>query len=168
MLRVTSKIAAVLAWMVAVVCGLAVQILALFSLGLCWEQDGRPLMFLLVAVSTVLLWVGLILYTAMPQKKFIGLSILTVSGILFLVAAFVIRQYTMPGGTLSVKADGTVGMDSFKLLWRHFSPVLVPILLWLSTLFTHIDRERRDTQEILRTIRSKQKVEPETLDIQHD
>ena len=157
MLRVTSKIAAVLAWMVAVVCGLAVQILALFSLGLCWEQDGRPLMFLLVAAST-----------AMPQKRIIGLSILTVSGILFLVAAFVIRQYTMPSGTLSVKADGTVGMDSFKLLWRHFSPVLVPILLWLSTLFTHIDRERRDTQEILRTIRSKQRVKPETLDIQHD
>ena len=166
MLRIVSKILTVLAWGVALF-STAVQLLTMLAFGQLWEQDGRPLMFVLVLVATLTLWAGFVLRRVRRDKPVLGLFVITLSGVLFIVAAVAVQLYTMPGNIPHInQATGEVAMDWGKLLSRHYLPVLVPVLLWLGFWAKNTYTEKQETQEIMQAIRDKNAGEPETIDLE--
>lgn len=161
MLRVLSKICSVLGWGVAIVGGGLIQLLVLFAFISNWTQEGRPLMFVLALLATLSFWAGIVLRKRFPK---IGWGLLIAGSVLFIVAAIVIRRTILPNGNVTVKANGEVALDELKILWRHYLPVLAPILLGLGELLKHRHADKKEMQDAIKEVRSK-KVALQTLDV---
>ncbi len=85
-----------------------------------------------LVAATVLMAAGAVLFEAVSKRRYIGLLLCAVAGVVFFVYAFSIRD-AYPVRVGSWGQD--VGVSTARMIWRHMSPILVPILMlgaWLS------------------------------------
>ncbi len=78
-----------------------------------------------LALTFVLLWAGVLLYTLLRKMPLIGLIITIVAGIAAVLIALDLGRAFPP----QIGATREVGLSTVKIIYRHISPVLVPVLL---------------------------------------
>lgn len=132
----TTTFCRILLWIVLVlVC--AVQIMTIVSIqinnanAIEGEAYDKVLSIVPLIVAAVLLLGGAVLFEVFPKRGYIGLILCAVAGIIFFIYAFSIRD-AFP---VHIGADGKdTGVTTARMIWRHMSPVFVPILMlvvWL-------------------------------------
>lgn len=129
-MRATSLVCKTLMWIVLV---LSTGFAVLAMIGIWQHNDnvvaaGRPEeVFNLwpLTITLVLLWVGVLLFFLLKKLPVLGLLMTVAAGVAAVIIAFDLAR-AFP---VQVSATGDVGLSTFKMIYRHVSPVLVPVLL---------------------------------------
>ena len=130
-MRATSVTCKVLMWTVLVVCT-AFQVLAMIGIGqnnTAAAEAGKPekiyALWPLIAVMA-LLWGAVLLFTLLHKHPHIGIILAGVAGIAAIVIAFDLMR-AFPSQISA--SGGDTGLSTAKMVYRHMSPILVPILM---------------------------------------
>ena len=93
------------------------------------EENIFQLTPLILAVAIML--AGALLFGIYKKRRYIGLILCTVAAVVFFLLAFEIQR----AYPTSIGADGnTKGITTFRMIYRHMSPVLLPLLMLVSWL----------------------------------
>ena len=154
-MRLLNKLFWVLAWVTEAVGGLFYPLLLLLSSLMVSTNEsnrlidipGFPLVLAALGVAMVAMLCGLILYLKKHRK--LGWFLLIVGAVFFLAAAIGIRICCMPaGGATSLKVTGEFRLTSFKLYFRHGTPVLIPLWVFFAALCRHRMEDRQMYEEV--------------------
>lgn len=158
-MRVLSKIFIILAWIIEVIGGLFFPLLLVFSsLFVNTNENNRlidipgfPPIIIALFVAAVLMLVGLIFY---HRKKRKVAYILMISAAALFVAGLVgISACCMsPSGAVSLKVTGEFRLTALKLISRHATPILIPVLAWLSAVCFNKAEDKQLFNEAIREI----------------
>lgn len=95
------------------------------------EQLDKVFSLVPIGIAAVLLLGGTILFLAYRKRRYLGLILCAVAGVMFFIIAFQIRD-AFP---VWMGSDGRdMGVNTARMIWRHMTPVLVPLLMlayWL-------------------------------------
>ncbi len=136
-MRGAAGIFRILFWIVLVLV-VAIQIVTMVSIQMNNAnaveagQHDKVLSIVPLAAATVLMVAGAVLFEAVSKRRYIGLILCAVAGVVFFLYAFSIRD-AFPVRVGSWGQDA--GVSTARMIWRHMSPVLVPVLMlgaWLS------------------------------------
>lgn len=144
-MEVASVISKIAMWVALVVTG-AFQVLAIFGISMNNQQAvaiDKPekqynLTFLVLCI--VLFVLAVILFTVMKKHRYIGV-------IVAVVAAFMMIGVALDLGrvfTVSIQATGEQGLTTWRMVWRHMSPVLVTVCMISAWLFGRVVDKRRE------------------------
>lgn len=118
-------------WIVLVV-STFFQVLAMFGIGqnnaTALEADKTDKVYALwpLIAVTGLLIAGAILFICLRKRRYIGLIVAAVAGL----AAVLIAFDLMRAFPAQISASGSdTGLNTFKMVYRHMSPALVPLLM---------------------------------------
>lgn len=130
-MRATSLTCKVFMWIVLVV-STFFQVLAMFGIGqnnaTALEADKTDKVYALwpLIAVTGLLIAGAILFICLRKRRYIGLIVAAVAGL----AAVLIAFDLMRAFPAQISASGSdTGLNTFKMVYRHMSPALVPLLM---------------------------------------
>lgn len=136
-MRTASTVAKVIMW-IAVVFYVLLQLAAIVSIQLGNNttviEQGRPeevYNIVPLLVTTVAMLAAVILFTVWKKRRYIGVLIALAAGVASVVIAFDL------GREFPVRVSGydtDPGLTTWKLIWRHFGMVLVPLAMipaWL-------------------------------------
>ncbi|MBR7091731.1 MAG: hypothetical protein IKI50_00915 [Clostridia bacterium] len=104
---------------IALVLILGLQGLTIYSLATT-EYSVVPL-----ACTVALLCAGTVLFYAWPARRYIGVILCAAAAVAFVFIA-VDLYHTFPE---TIQAYGSQGLTVGKTIWRHGSPVLIPLLM---------------------------------------
>ena len=107
------------ALIIALVLILGLQGLVLYSLA-ATEYSILPL-----AGTVALLCAGVVLFYVLPARRYVGIIVCAAAGVAFILIALDLYR-TFPE---TIHAYGTQGLTVGKTIWRHGSPVLIPLLM---------------------------------------
>ncbi|MBR2337895.1 MAG: hypothetical protein IKA63_00325 [Clostridia bacterium] len=128
-----ASISRVLAW-VTLVITTAFQCLAMYGI----YTGNSEFSIFPMAVATVLMAVSVILFFALRQGKTVPFLMAVGAAVLFIVVAVMIKNEF----TVHMGADGTdMGITSWRMVYRHLSPVLVPVFLLAPWVVYRVDRK---------------------------
>ena len=128
-----ARIFRVLAW-IALAVTTAFQVLVIMGI----RQGDSAFNTMPIVVATVLMVVAVVLFCVLPRGKIVPLLMAVAAAVLFVVIAVNIKAVF----TVRLSTDGSdLGITSWRLVYRHLSPVLVPILLFPVWLNYHLDRQ---------------------------
>ncbi len=120
-MQLASRIWCLLAW-IALAFSLCMQTLIAFGM----YTGGSGFSIVPIVVASVLLLVATIATVALPKKKGIGLIVAAAAGVLFIVTAMLVsREFPI----LTNKMDMGWGITAWQFVYRHLSPLLVPLFL---------------------------------------
>ena len=85
------------------------------------QYDYRPL-----AVATVLMVIAVILFRVLPRGKIVPFVLASVMGVLFVVLAI---QMMNVFEVRTLTEGGTEGLTFWRALYRHMSPILIPLCM---------------------------------------
>lgn len=172
-MKFLSKVFLILTWIFEAFFGLFYPILLIFSSlfvktnenNLLIEINGFIFVIIALLLGSISLLIGVILFTKKKSKK--QILIFTITGIsLLLLGAIGISICTMhQSGAISQKITGGDRMNILKLLFRHISPVLVPISMLFSVLFNSEYENKLLLEETKKELLSD-KIE--TISIDHE
>ena len=159
-MRFLYKLFWALAWVTEAVGGIFYPLLLLLaSLTVSTNESNRlidisgfPLVLAALGVATVAMLCGLILY--LKKRRKLGWVLMIVGAVLFLAAAIGIRICCMPAsGATSLKVTGEFRLTSFKLYFRHGTPVLIPLWVFFAALCRHRMEDRQMYEEALADVK---------------
>lgn len=129
-MRAGAVLSKVLMWIVLVLCT-GIQALAIIGIG---SNNSRALeanmpdkvyaLWPLIAV-VVLAWASVLIFTIWKKRSYFGLIVAGVVGIAAIVLAFDLMR-AFPA---QISSTGDVGLSTWKMVYRHMSPVLIPLLM---------------------------------------
>lgn len=120
-MQTASRIWNTLAW-IALIFSLFMQTLVAFGIA----TGGTDFSIVPIVVSSVLLLVATIVTTALPKKKGIPLIAAGVAGMLFIITAILVsKEFPI----LIHEVDMGRGITPWQFVYRHLSPLLVPLFL---------------------------------------
>ena len=115
----------------------AVQIMTIVSMqwnninAIEGEAYDKVLSIVPLVVALLMMLGGAVLFEVFPKRRDSGLILCAVAGIIFFIYAFSIRD----AYPVHIGSDGEdKGITTARMVWRHMSPILVPILMlviWL-------------------------------------
>lgn len=155
-MRFLYKLFWVLAWATEAVGGFFYPLLLLLASLMATTNEshrlvdipGFPLVLTALGVAMVAMLCGLILYLRKHRK--LGFLLMIVGAVLFLAAAIGIRICCMPAsGATSLKVTGEYRLTSSKLLFRHGTPVLIPLWVLLAAACRSRMEDRQMYEEAL-------------------
>lgn len=120
-MRTFVSVCRVLVWIVLVLTTL-IQIGAILSISL-GEKLVNPT---LLTIATALMVVSVIIFFALRRGKLIPLLTAAAAALLFIIAAFELKS------TLAVVVTerGPAGISLWTAMYRHMSPILIPMLMF--------------------------------------
>lgn len=108
------------------------QVLAMFGIGQnnataleAGKADKVYALWPMIAVTSLLV-VGVILFICLRKRPFIGLIVAAVAGLAAVLIAFDLMR-AFPAQISA--SGGDTGLNTFKMIYRHMSPALVPLLM---------------------------------------
>ena len=158
-MRVLSKILIALAWIIEAVGGLFFPLLLVFSaLFVNTNENNRlidipgfPFVIAALFIAAVLMLVGLVFFHKKQRKTAYILMISAAA--LFVVGLAVISVCCMhPSGAVSLKVTGEFRLTALKLVSRHATPILIPVLAWLSAVCVNKAEDKELFAEAIREI----------------
>ncbi|WP_178721877.1 hypothetical protein [Clostridia bacterium] len=130
-MRATSLTCKILMWTVLVI-STFFQVLAMFGIGQnnataleAGKADKVYALWPMIAVTSLLV-VGVILFICLRKRPFIGLIVAAVAGLAAVLIAFDLMR-AFPAQISA--SGGDTGLNTFKMIYRHMSPALVPLLM---------------------------------------
>ena len=119
-----------LMWIVLVLCT-GIQALAIIGIGSnnarareAEQLDKVYTLWPLIAL-VVLLWAAVLLFTIWKKRAYIGLIVAGIAGIAAIVLAFDLMR-AFPA---QISTTGDVGLSTWKMVYRHMSPILISLLM---------------------------------------
>ena len=94
-------------------------------------QGGRTVSPIPLIAATILMLAAVILFAALAKRKYIGLIVSVVASAVMLMVALELGRQFPP----SVSATVTVGLTTWKLIWRHIGIAAVSLFMlvaWLA------------------------------------
>ena len=159
-MRLWYKLFWVLVWVTEAVGGIFYPLLLLLTSLMAPTNEnnrlvdipGFPLVLIALGVAMVATLCGLILYQRKRRK--LGWILLIAGTVFFLAAAIGIRICCMPAsGATSLKVTGEFRLTSFKLYFRHGTPVLIPLWVFFAALCRHRMEDRQMYEEALADVK---------------
>ncbi len=131
-MRIFLSVCRMLVWVVLALTTL-IQIGAILSISL-GERLVNPT---LLIVATALMVLSVIVFFALRRQKLIPLVTAAVAGVLFIIAALQLKD------TLAVVVTerGLAGISLWTAMYRHMSPVLIPLFMLPVWWDHHTDRQ---------------------------
>ena len=144
-MEVASVVSKIAMWTALVITG-AFQVLAILGISMNNQQAialNKPekqynLTFLVLCV--VLFVLAVVLFTVLKKRRYIGV-------IIAVVAAFVLVGVALDLGrvfAVSIQATGEQGLSTWRMIWRHMSPVLITAFMICAWLFGRAADKKRE------------------------
>lgn len=120
-MNILASICRVLVWVVLVITT-ALQALAMYGIA----SGNNDFSIFPMVIATVVMVVAVILFFALPRGKTVPFLMAVGAAVLFIVVAVMIKN----AFTVYLGADGSnVGITAWRMIYRHLSPILIPVLL---------------------------------------
>jgi len=130
--RTLSTVSKVFMWMFMVVYfGFqSLAVLGIMSSNASAGEGGKTFSPVPLIVATLLMLAAVILFTVLPKRKWIGVIISVVAAGVMLMVALELGRMFPP----SVSTTGTVGLTTWKLIWRHIGISMVAVFMIVACL----------------------------------
>lgn len=113
----------IMAWIVLIITT-GIQIMAIYGIYLNHSADiFNPL---LLIIATAVMFLAVVLFFALPRGKLFPLLVAAADAVFFVILACWLKD-AFP--TFVSKDDVETGITIWTAVWRHMSPVLVPLFL---------------------------------------
>lgn len=156
-MRVLSKILLILAWITEIIGGLFFPLLLVFSAlfvktnesTLLVDIPGFPFIIAALFIAAVAMLIGLILFSAKKRKAayilMLSAAALFVAGLVGIAACCMHKS-----GAVSLTVTGEFRLTALELISRHATPVLIPVLAWLSAVCINKAEDKELFEETIR------------------
>lgn len=148
-MRIAATICKVLLWIVLVL-SVGFQLLAAFAIAgnnaqaAAAEQLDKAYPFWPLLVLSALLVASAVLFTALKKRRWIGLALAGLAGLLAVVLAFDLMRFF----PVQIDVAGERGLNTLKMIYRHMAPVLVPLLM-LAVFFLDRAASKREQAQLV-------------------
>jgi hypothetical protein len=93
-------------------------------------QADKAVSYIPLVVATLLMIIGVVLFTVLKKLRYIGILISVVAAVVMLMVALELGRLYPP----SIGTTGTVGLTTWKLIWRHIGISAVPLFMLIAWL----------------------------------